>query len=121
MPVAMAVPAMMSMPSMMPPVPTVVVSTPAVMTMHAMMMPAPVHGRRHGLGSLFRRRIRAGIDERHGLSAVGRRGHRKQAGNGGKSKNRSDIHLHEQLSLMCRSQTNSGASCYLHLNTLRSG
>lgn len=54
-PVAMPVPAVVSMPAMVPPVPAVVVPVPAVMTMPAMMvMPAPVHVRRDGFGSLFR-------------------------------------------------------------------
>lgn len=90
---AMVAPTMVMMPAVM--------ATPTMVAMPAVMvMTAPVNLRCHGLGCLFRGRIRSRIHQRQRLRAARGYRNREQPGDGCETKNRSDIHLHEHSLLV---------------------
>ena len=73
-----------------------VMAAPTVVAMPAVVvMTAPMDLRRHGLGCLLRGRTRTRIHQRQRLRPVSGCPSRQQSGDGRKTKNRSDIHLHE--------------------------
>lgn len=86
MPVMTMVPMAAVVPSMVP--------VPAAMTVPAMVMP-PTDLRRGILSRLLGGRRSGGIKKRYRLGAIGRRRNHQQTGNGRKSENRSNVHLHE--------------------------